>query len=713
MGHMKTTHVEKAMQKSKSSLAHSRILPKRWRKPRSSTSGQCLWSPEGNCSWCNVSGRRVVLRSVSLLQLSEAERLALQKVVLRKLQDVELGCPVIVPKDTRESGRRKKHLLSIKRSKSANLTGLIHGLADREKDHRSGLVFGIPLKKCIANDIELKRKRSSGTLQERRDADVILHRQDSRKSISSSQGSLDNCVTHGNSFTESQKRNASCDSLSENESGRSPNSSLVDASPGFRGSTSGQSNVPLYATGPPQVPHIVKVCFNHIESYGLRVLGIFRVGASKKRTTQLRDEFDSGLDVKLNESHNPHEVGAVLKEYFRDLPEPLLTRDLYSPLIAARGLQSIEQQLEVTRMLLALLPVANRDTLWALLQFLYKVDQHSSDVIDERGETVAGNKMDSHNLATLFGPNILHKAKAGAKEFTVESVARAEEREEVIDVIHTLIDHHQMLFQIPATVHDEILQMLLESDPETTEQILKRISADTGVDGDADTYGDVYDDSDVSLPHSPVSETNLHFRDVAALSTGPLRVARSAEFLTPTVNRKFVFNNDAEHDEAPARRKSDINSVLPVTDRPKFHLVIENTPSPPEVKRPQRHSRAELSATPRDLSSQEKFSARPHSFHEERPHSELYWKPKTLSIPSPTYMRQNSDNPRVVVPLNSALSRAAPKSPRVTSSIQRPLNFSRSTPEVENEWQKDRWRQWDNMASERPKEATYEQETLV
>ena len=72
-------------------------------------------------------------------------------------------------------------------------------------------------------------------------------------------------------------------------------------------------------------------------SLGLRVLGIFRVGASKKRTKQLRDEFDSGRDVKLNESHNPHEVGALLKEYFRDLPEPLLTRDLYSPLIAARG----------------------------------------------------------------------------------------------------------------------------------------------------------------------------------------------------------------------------------------------------------------------------------------------------------------------------------------------------------------------------------------
>lgn len=40
-------HSSPAMQKSKSPSAHHRILPKRWRsKPRNSTAGQCLWSPE-------------------------------------------------------------------------------------------------------------------------------------------------------------------------------------------------------------------------------------------------------------------------------------------------------------------------------------------------------------------------------------------------------------------------------------------------------------------------------------------------------------------------------------------------------------------------------------------------------------------------------------------------------------------------------------------
>lgn len=56
---------------------------------------------------------------------------------------------------------------------------------------------------------------------------------------------------------------------------------------------------------------------------------------------QLRDEFDSGKDVRLDESYNCHDIGALLKEYFRDLPEALLTRDLYSAFVATRSKSQI------------------------------------------------------------------------------------------------------------------------------------------------------------------------------------------------------------------------------------------------------------------------------------------------------------------------------------------------------------------------------------
>ena len=56
--------------------------------------------------------------------------------------------------------------------------------------------------------------------------------------------------------------------------------------------------------------------------------------------------------------------------------------------------------------------------------------------------------MDANNLATLFGPNILHKVRSSEKEFQVESKERAEERKEVIDVIKDMIQNYNAIFQV-------------------------------------------------------------------------------------------------------------------------------------------------------------------------------------------------------------------------------------------------------------------------
>lgn len=48
---------------------------------------------------------------------------------------------------------------------------------------------------------------------------------------------------------------------------------------------------------------------------------------------QLREEFDRGVDVALDEEHSIHDVAALLKEFLRDMPDPLLTRELYTPFI--------------------------------------------------------------------------------------------------------------------------------------------------------------------------------------------------------------------------------------------------------------------------------------------------------------------------------------------------------------------------------------------
>jgi len=55
---------------------------------------------------------------------------------------------------------------------------------------------------------------------------------------------------------------------------------------------------------------------------------------------QLRAEFDSGASVHLTAEHGVHDVASLLKEYLRDLPDPLLTHDLQQAFLATAGTQS-------------------------------------------------------------------------------------------------------------------------------------------------------------------------------------------------------------------------------------------------------------------------------------------------------------------------------------------------------------------------------------
>jgi len=61
---------------------------------------------------------------------------------------------------------------------------------------------------------------------------------------------------------------------------------------------------------------------------------------------------------------------------------------------------------------------------------------------------ITGNKMTSLNLATIFGPNLLHKQKSSDKEFSVQSSARAEESTAVIAVLQRMIASYQTLFMV-------------------------------------------------------------------------------------------------------------------------------------------------------------------------------------------------------------------------------------------------------------------------
>lgn len=132
-------------------------------------------------------------------------------------------------------------------------------------------------------------------------------------------------------------------------------------------------------------------------------------------------------------------------------------------------------QFEALQHLIQLLPTANRDTLWALLNFLVIVTKHSADTKSPTGEDIPGNKMDSTNLATVFAPNILHCVKPGSSKDTASD--KPEDRIDVINVIRTLIDHNRQLFSVPAELLDEVYVHMMDSHPDVLDQLLNKKEA--------------------------------------------------------------------------------------------------------------------------------------------------------------------------------------------------------------------------------------------
>ncbi|XP_008523214.1 rho GTPase-activating protein 6 isoform X3 [Equus przewalskii] len=435
---------------------------------------------KGDFTWNSMSGRSVRLRSVPIQSLSELERARLQEVAFYQLQqDCDLSCQITIPKDgqKRKKSLRKK-LDSLGKEKNK----------DREFIPQA---FGMPLSQVIANDRAYKLKQDSQRDEQKDTSDFVASllpfgNKRQNKELSSSNSSLSSTSETPNESTSpntpepaprARRRGAmSVDSITDLDDNQSRLLEALQLSLPAEAQNKKEkardkklSLNPIYR----QVPRLVDSCCQHLEKHGLQTVGIFRVGSSKKRVRQLREEFDRGVDVSLEEEHSVHDVAALLKEFLRDMPDPLLTRELYTAFINTLLLEP-EEQLGTLQLLIYLLPPCNCDTLHRLLQFLSIVARHANDNISKDGQEVTGNKMTSLNLATIFGPNLLHKQKSSDKEFSVQSSARAEESTAIIAVVQKMIENYEALFMVPPDLQNEVLISLLETDPDVVDYLLRR-----------------------------------------------------------------------------------------------------------------------------------------------------------------------------------------------------------------------------------------------
>uniref|UniRef100_A0AAV2LLA4 Rho GTPase-activating protein 7 n=1 Tax=Knipowitschia caucasica TaxID=637954 RepID=A0AAV2LLA4_KNICA len=160
-------------------------------------------------------------------------------------------------------------------------------------------------------------------------------------------------------------------------------------------------------TGQP-LPQGIQQAMRYLRNHCLDQVGLFRKSGVKSRIQALRQMNEaSGADGGgvSYEGQSAYDVADMLKQYFRDLPEPLLTSKLSETFLQIYQYMPKELRLHAARAAVLLLPDENREALRSLLCFL-------SDVT----ANVTENQMTPTNLAVCLAPSLFHLNTLRRKE---------------------------------------------------------------------------------------------------------------------------------------------------------------------------------------------------------------------------------------------------------------------------------------------------------
>lgn len=149
-----------------------------------------------------------------------------------------------------------------------------------------------------------------------------------------------------------------------------------------------------------RIPLVVDQLITKIELKGLYTEGIYRKSARLTSIDEVRQKFDSRQgDVDLD-LYTVHVLAGCLKLFFREMPEPLMTYELYDDFLWATTVTDQTERIQIIFNHISKLPKPNYDLLERLTFHLARVAQQES-----------ANRMNANSLAIVFAPCILRTKK--------------------------------------------------------------------------------------------------------------------------------------------------------------------------------------------------------------------------------------------------------------------------------------------------------------
>ncbi|XP_063120891.1 unconventional myosin-IXa isoform X8 [Rattus norvegicus] len=144
------------------------------------------------------------------------------------------------------------------------------------------------------------------------------------------------------------------------------------------------------------VPLVVEKLINYIEMHGLYTEGIYRKSGSTNKIKELRQGLDTDAESVNLDDYNIHVIASVFKQWLRDLPNPLMTFELYEEFLRAMGLQERKETIRGVYSVIDQLSRTHLSTLERLIFHLVRIALQEDT-----------NRMSANALAIVFAPCIL------------------------------------------------------------------------------------------------------------------------------------------------------------------------------------------------------------------------------------------------------------------------------------------------------------------
>ncbi|XP_067666993.1 rho GTPase-activating protein 18-like [Haliotis asinina] len=188
-----------------------------------------------------------------------------------------------------------------------------------------------------------------------------------------------------------------------------------------------------------KIPLIFQELIRFLEKEGVRTEGILRVPGAVSRIKHLRHELEEKFYMGTFHWKDvwPNDAAALMKQFIRDLPIPLLTYDYIDAFPQVKSIKTTLEQLRCLNLLVLLLPDEHRETLRVLLKFLRKIVTYSKD-----------NKMSLSNVAMIMAPNLFLGPSTRNKSVSIEQ-KELSKAHGTSSIVKMLIHYQEELWTVP------------------------------------------------------------------------------------------------------------------------------------------------------------------------------------------------------------------------------------------------------------------------